>query len=576
MPPMTRRDFVRTAGELALLSPLLKACTDKDALVDDTAAGQRVEYTLSPAWLTTTLEDPNMTERYTVKLRAYNGALPGPMMEVAPGDTLVVTIDNQLTEYDSSAWSGDHNVPHELNTTNLHLHGLDVLPHLFDPVGTSDPAASMIAIAPGESFTYTFPIPADHPTGLFWYHPHHHGSTAVQAASGLAGLIVVRGAIDEVPEIAAARELFLVISDLGLFPSDDPEEPDVWVYEPPQNAIWDTFGGAVVEYQEDGTKTPTDYHGGFTTGDYALRFYAANGVPFFRELHNSAAPTEPLGTQLTPMPITMQPGEVIRLRVLNATSDLVMPLALEGMDMQLIAMDGVNFTAPRTLSTVEPTSWDGVADYSSAATTLVLAPANRAEMLLKAGSGGTFNLVQAAHSGEQFLAAERKVIATITISGDPLDMALPSTLPEPSRLYPLIDETELVAMREFMFTGKFPAQTNWQVGIDFSINDDEYQEHRIDTEVMVGTAEQWTIQAMVMSGGNAEGHPFHVHVNAFEVKSIDGVDQPAGTVMDTIWTGKGKSVVTWMRFVEHVGKSVYHCHILPHEDTGMMHNLLIT
>lgn len=573
---MTRRAFVSSAGKAALIAPLLPACDDKDSPGDDTGS-LPVSYTLTVGWITTTVSDPNMAETYTVKLRAYNGVVPGPMLTVSPSDTLIVTIENQLTPYDSSAWLGDHNVPHDLNTTNLHVHGLDVLPHLFDPVGTSDPMSSMIAIAPGESFTYTFPIPSDHPTGLFWYHPHHHGSTAVQAASGMAGLIVMRGDIDAVPEIAAAREVFLVISDLGLFPSDDPDEPDVWVYEPIQNAIWSTFDGAVVEYQRDGTKTPTTWRGGFTTGDYALRFYAANGVPFFRELHNSAAPTAPIGTQLTPMTIAMQPGEVIRLRVLNGTSDLAIPLALVGMDMHIIALDGVNFTAPRALTTADPGSWDGVVDYSSSATTLLLAPGNRGEMLLKAGDAGTYELVQIAHTGQQFLSAERKVIAVITVAGDALDMALPAALPEPGRVYPLITDGELVAENGVQFTGEFPPVVNWQVGIDLSLNDVLYEEHRIDTEVLVDTAEQWTLEAPDMSahGGNGEGHPFHIHVNAFEVKSIDGRAQPDGTVMDTIWTGKAQTVVVWTRFKQHVGKTVYHCHILPHEDTGMMHNLLI-
>ena len=55
---------------------------------------------------------------------------------------------NDLPPYNSTAWNGDHNVPHMLGTTNLHLHGLEIMPHLFEPVGTSDPLAPMIAIGP--------------------------------------------------------------------------------------------------------------------------------------------------------------------------------------------------------------------------------------------------------------------------------------------------------------------------------------------------------------------------------------------------------------------------------------------
>jgi suppressor of ftsI len=78
----------------------------------------------------------------------------------------------------------------------------------------------MIHIMPGESFDYVFQLPTDHPPGLYWYHPHSHGSTAVQAVSGMAGPIIVKGDIDEVPEIKAAREIVLAIQDIGLFPSE--------------------------------------------------------------------------------------------------------------------------------------------------------------------------------------------------------------------------------------------------------------------------------------------------------------------------------------------------------------------
>ncbi|HYO60017.1 multicopper oxidase domain-containing protein [Archangium sp.] len=74
-------------------------------------------------------------------------------------------------------------------TASLHVHGLEVVPHLFEPVGTSEPTTQMIAIHPGEEKLYAFTLPDDHPTGLYWYHPHHHGSTAVQVQNGMAGAI---------------------------------------------------------------------------------------------------------------------------------------------------------------------------------------------------------------------------------------------------------------------------------------------------------------------------------------------------------------------------------------------------
>ena len=74
----------------------------------------------------------------------------------------------------------------------------------------------MIQVLPGKTYRYDFPIPLDHPSGLHWYHPHNHGSTDVQVSNGMAGLIVVRGPIDEVPEIKAAREIFMVLQTLDV------------------------------------------------------------------------------------------------------------------------------------------------------------------------------------------------------------------------------------------------------------------------------------------------------------------------------------------------------------------------
>jgi suppressor of ftsI len=94
-------------------------------------------------------------------------------------------------------------------------------------------------IMPGESKEYLFEIPANHPPGLDWYHPHHHGSTAVQAGTGMAGGIITYGAIDEVPQIKVAKDYPLVMQDIGLFPSED--DPTIWTYLSKQNAIWQTF-----------------------------------------------------------------------------------------------------------------------------------------------------------------------------------------------------------------------------------------------------------------------------------------------------------------------------------------------
>ena len=89
----------------------------------------------------------------------YNGISPGPTLRARPGDVINVTLRNELDE-----------------PTNLHTHGLHV-----SPEGTSDNV--FIMIEPGQEFSYRYEIPSDHPSGTFWYHPHHHGNSGTASRS---------------------------------------------------------------------------------------------------------------------------------------------------------------------------------------------------------------------------------------------------------------------------------------------------------------------------------------------------------------------------------------------------------
>jgi len=489
-------------------------------------------------------------------------------MKIFPGQRLHINLKNSLPPYDSTGWSGDHNVPHHLGSTNLHVHGLNVIPHLFEPIGTSDPQAPMIEIMPGDNKEYVFDIPADHPPGLNWYHPHHHGSTAVQAVTGMAGGIIVYGAIDEVPAIKAAKEYMLVMQDIGLFPSED--DPSVWTYLPKQNAIWQTFGNNVTIYDPKTQKdVPTTLQGGFTTGDYKLRYYLANGEAFCKEVHDPQNPTKPKSTDLKPPRFTLAPGEVVRFRMLNACSDNYMPITVEGHDMYLLALDGVNFPKVRV---IPPTPIN--TDPSNEGQ-IQLAPANRAEFMIKgAAKPGIYRIVQLQQQ-QQFLFSAQKTIAEIEIKGAPVTMALPDKLPIPTREYPLIKPNEIQNLRVIYFADQFPGTQNPYVGIDFLLNGQQYDVTQVNYVVDVKGVEEWRLVVGDSQHGGTEGHPFHIHVNSFEVISVNGKLLEPGTIKDTIWIPAESTVVIRIRFKEFLGKSVFHCHILPHEDTGMMQNFLI-
>ena len=123
---------------------------------------------------------------------SYNGSLPGPTLHLQPGDRLQVHLINQLTD-----------------PTNLHVHGLHV-----SPEGHGDTV--LVAVPPGASFDYDYQLTADHPPGVYWYHPHHHGMVAEQVFGGLYGAIIVGEPPAAEGAVTATRERVLVISDTSL------------------------------------------------------------------------------------------------------------------------------------------------------------------------------------------------------------------------------------------------------------------------------------------------------------------------------------------------------------------------
>jgi len=139
----------------------------------------------------------------------------------------------------------------------------------------------------------------------------------------------------------------------------------------------------------------------------------------------------------------------------------------------------------------------------------------------------------------------------------------------------LIKPSEIQNLRVIYFADQFPGTQNPYVGIDFLLNGHQYDFTQVNYVVDVGGVEEWRLVVGDSQHGGSEGHPFHIHVNSFEVISVNGKLLEPGTIKDTVWIPAESTVVIRMRFKEYVGKSVFHCHILPHEDTGMMQNFLI-
>ncbi len=517
-------------------------------------------YTLTPQYST------NVYGGKTLHTRTY-GSIPGPTLMVSPGQTLTVTLNNQLppdpaatvptkvvvhpgamadmmTVREQAALPAatstsidPMNNPHLFNTTNLHVHGLQVVPHIFDPVGTSDPNAMQIAVAPGTSRTYTFDLPPDQPSGLFWYHPHHHGSSDVEVSGGMAGLIIVKGPIDQVPEIAAARDIPIAVQTIQV--QQDATTPGLYTLEPKA-------------YQ-------TPANGGYTPRSPFI-FVLVNGqlVNFLSGLV-AEQPGPPISAPAPPPVTSMQPGEVVRLRILNGSNALLFPLRLPGFQVYLIANDGVNVLAPQLIDQTT-----GVVQIS---------PGNRTELLVQAPSTpGTYTLSSLAvpDPGKPWPQFD---FMQFVVSGTPVTMGIPATLPTPTRMYPPIADSEIVASRTITFSSV--SSTASLTGTALTINGSVYNEMSVLAQLQTGTAQRWTLVNTM-----SEGHPYHIHTNSFEVHSVTG---PTGTttynppyIADTVWIPPNGTVIIQSRYKQWKGKDVFHCHKLTHEDQGMMANTMLT
>ncbi len=414
-------------------------------------------------------------------LLTYNGQVPGPRLEAKPGDTVQIRFTNRLNQ-----------------PTNLHYHGLHI-----PPTGTGDNV--FLEIPPGESHTYEFQIPPNHPAGTFWYHPHYHGLVAEQLFGGLAGLFIVRGDLDEVPEIKTAQEEFLVLKDYALDRSGNIPDPGHMAQMTGRIGDLLTVNG---------------------------RFNPTLEIP---------------------------QGGLLRLRLLNASTSRFFALSLEDHPFYLIATDGGAIAAPVEMNELVLAPGERVevlvqGDREPGQYRLVNQPFNPAQGMMGRGMMGGGSMGGGMMGGSQ-RQSTTETIATLTYNGTTEPLPLPDQLIAIEPL-PETQTTRQFSLNHGMGTG---------MGMVFLINGQAFDHNRIDTQVRLNTVEDWEI---VNTGTMA--HPFHVHTNKFQVISHNGQPVPYAAWKDVVSVSPGESVRLRMSFRDYVGKTVYHCHVLDHEDRGMM------
>jgi FtsP/CotA-like multicopper oxidase with cupredoxin domain len=479
---------------------------------------------------------------------------------------------------------------------NLHAHGLHVYPGVYadrKPLEYGDYVVdpNIGGVLPnGDSRQYVYSIPKDHPEGPFYYHPQYHGSSAIQAASLMSGAILVRGPVDDLPEMAEAKELIFLF-----------QAP----YFANQN-ISNNYGvkDGLLEKFAQIANQPTGY-----------------GIQGSNEDGVDAQPVLINGVRQPTM--VMQSGEVQKWRFINTQVFNYLNLSLDGHTLKQYTTDGWGSSTYQEYPDGRQKNGKGI----------LLAAGNRSSVLIQAGEPGTYllrSLPVKIAKGKQTVVLPGDVLAKIVVLDSKKLMALPATpLPVSSFLKPITDQefasaggkkrsiifnmvgndqlnTALIEpslidkamagastiaseMKESLkkntalakeeiakLTGKPMEGEKYFPPFVFPKYDYQLQAANVIIQnVVLGAVEEWTI-----FNCNSIAHSFHIHVNPMLITKINGesidpywcdtVPLPAGGTPEM-----PTSVTFRMRFHNFVGPYILHSQMLQYSDLGMVQRVTV-
>ena len=543
--------------------------------------------------LTVRYTDPKTTTLggCPLHLRSYDGRLVGPTLRIKAGDTMRVDLDNRLPLESPDEVSAQieqeasnaflETKPHSFNTTNLHTHGLHV-----SPSGNSDNV--LLAIAPQTAFPYEIRVPPNHPPGTFWYHAHAHGSTAVQVGSGMEGALVIDDDPAKIPEplrAANAHERVMVLQTT-LYDAQG-EVKDIAAF----------FPGSASDPECKAQKPDCTWAG-------SQRRVTING-------------------QIVPI-IVMRPGEVQRWRMIDAGFRESFNLRLEKHVLHEIALDGLY------LGRVDDWDGNGVAhtvELEPGYRSDVLVEAGMAPgdyKLIDVATNGyqpppatcTDNpaatspssvtratpLLSAAQSSAPALATPtvagavrpallggnepENVLAIVRVAGQPMVPAM--RVPTSAEMAPLapFPGVDLAAHADGV------QQVTFKIGSSddpadprnsFQVNFRAFAPTHV-RKVLLDHTDVWTLTTVGdppcvprRPAGSTSNpsipplpHVFHIHVNPFQVTRLDPTGKPEVVWKDTQLVPPAAQLRVFTRYTDYIGQFVMHCHILDHEDLGMM------
>jgi FtsP/CotA-like multicopper oxidase with cupredoxin domain len=485
-----------------------------------------------------------------------------PTLRLNPGDWLILRLHNNLqpvVHEPATAASMMHSAAAppapcgsgmmEELSTNLHFHGLTVPPicHQDDSISTLIPAGTQV-------FKYRFQIPPDEPSGIYWYHPHVHGFTDRQVEGGASGALIVEGIERANKSLAGMPERVFVIRDMPLV-NPDAHPAKHSASEPP------------LLRDPEGDLLNTGTGGGKPARDLSINF-----VPV-------AFP------EYTPARITVRPGEYELWQVVNAAAVtyLDLQIAQNGVPqaMGLVSLDGVPITKNGAIP--NRVLWQGH---------MLVPPGGRISFVYRtpvAGARATL-ITSAVDTGPAGENDPIRPLATILSLADAPEA--PSKLPVVSapiaaaRSRDWLGDVRPVRERRFHFSEQPSDPKDPNSPTVFFITPEGqrpkvYDPHAPpDVTVREGDVEDWIIE-----NRTHELHDFHIHQIHFLLVGWNGSPINDTFLRDTVnipyWDGKSAaypSVTLRLDFRDpnSVGTFVYHCHLLEHEDGGMMGAIRVT
>jgi FtsP/CotA-like multicopper oxidase with cupredoxin domain len=473
-----------------------------------------------------------------------------PTLRLRPGDMLVLRLKNEI-EPGTAPGAHRHMIAAdpcsrgamELSATNLHFHGLTIpaLCHqdevLKTSIGAGDPP-----------FEYRFRIPADEPPGLYWYHPHIHGFSTPQVLGGASGALVIEGIEQANREVVGLPERVLVIRDQNLLNPDAPPASS----EP-------VVPKMLIDRDGDSANNGTGF--GKPAKDLSINYVP---VPY---------PDYP------PAVISIRPHERQLWRVLNASAITYLNLAVlfnrKPQPLGIVALDGVPLNANgNAANQMEPRDHIGVP------------PGGRVEFIMEGPALGESGLlvtrtVDTGQGGENDPNRAIALIVPAENAPEPRSILAAAPPRAASSTRPWLGDVQPVRVRKLFFSERLRDANNPNSATDFFLTVDGEEPRAFDPAasqpnivVKRGEVEDWIIE-----NRSSELHAFHIHQLHFVLVGFNGLPVNEPFLRDTVnvpyYNGRAlqyPSVRLRMDFRDPnaVGTLVYHCHLLEHEDGGMM------